>query len=88
MQGNDHKREKRFDPSENIHNDHKCEICNNVFNGKQKLKNHICTKHFQTQRKSSSEKQKYYKCESCGKSFSEVGSLKIHIHTIHEGHKD
>ena len=58
--------------------EHKCEICENTFGTKRKLKYHFVAVH----------DQKNYNCVSCGKSFTTEQNLKRHIHTVHEGHKD
>ena len=75
------KKNLRVAPIQEIdNNDNKCEICNNVFSTKHKLKNHIITSH--------DGGHKCYKCDSCGKSFSRTDGLMKHIRTVHEGHKD
>ena len=76
--------------------EHKCGICDKVFQTKNLLKNHKTIHGKGNERHLKSKMHihripdghKDYKCEFCGKSFSEGGKLKKHILTIHEGHKD
>ena len=74
--------------------EHKCGICDKVFQTENLLKNHK-TIHGKINKHQSkmhiqtiSNGHKDYKCVSCGKSFSRADSLNKHIFTVHEGHKD
>ena len=74
-----------------------CDICENVFQTANLLKNHIAVHNGSKISKIVVENpnkgliqsgQRKHKCKPCGKSFSHAGNLKKHIHTVHEGHKD
>ena len=58
--------------------EHKCDLCDKIFNKKHYLKNHITNVHG----------QKNYSCEQCGARFATKYSLKDHILIVHEGVKE
>ena len=58
--------------------EHKCDLCDKIFNKKHYLKAHISNVHG----------HKNYSCEHCGARFATKYSLKEHILIVHEGVKE
>ena len=68
--------------------EHKCEICENVFQTATLLENH---KNFHDEVNKGPLKKKFhedYNCKYCGKTFSSSQYLKKHICTVQDDHKD
>ena len=63
-----------------VNEEHKCEICEKVFNSKEKLKRHFTAVHDTIIRKA-------LKCNICTNSFQTQQNLNLHIKTIHGGNK-
>ena len=60
---------------ENAVNEHKCDLCGNLFVHKSHLQLHIKTTH---------KNIISFKCETCEKRFGQKSKFEIHIKTVHE----